>query len=270
MPIVQFENLSYCTSGSWLLRDIEWTIEPDQHWALLGANGSGKTTLLKILTGYLWATTGSVSVLDRRYGECDLRQLRKRIGWVSASLQHRMPEWLPAIDVALSGYDASFGVYREFSAEERRHAQASLAHFGMESFADRTFGTLSQGEQQRALIARALVNEPAVLVLDEPCAGLDPAARELLLSDLGKFAGSENAPTLILVTHHVEEIGPWITHGLVLKGGRVLVSDCIERVFASSVFSEMLGRPAEIVHEDGQHRLKLSGAARPPERSRNP
>ena len=261
MKIIELQDIAFRRNKRRILDGVSWMIERGQHWALLGANGSGKTTLLKILTGYEWPTEGRVVVLGNRYGACDLRAHRKAIGWVSAALEHRIPGEDSALDVAASGIEASLGLYRPFEAEEMDRARAALAEVGGEGLATQAFSTLSQGEQQRTLIARALVNRPKLLVLDEPCAGLDPAARDAFLDVLQTLAESPDAPTLLLVSHHIEEIGPWITHVHTLKEGKTLAQGTVSDVLTSAVLQKALSCPCEVIRENGRFRLEMPSRA---------
>jgi iron complex transport system ATP-binding protein len=239
--IVKLKNIRFERSDRVILDDISWTIEQGQHWALLGANGSGKTMLLKIITGYEWATSGSVEVFGQRYGDCDLPQLRKHIGWVSAAIENKLPEDDSSLEIVASGLDASMGIYRDFTEHEIKLAQDSLAMVNSENCATQKFGTLSQGEQQRVLIARALINRPSLLILDEPCVGLDPAAKERFLSDLSRLANRPDSPTMVVVTHHIEEIDPWISWVMVLKNGEVLASGRKSEILNTVTLSRAFG-----------------------------
>ena len=235
--IVKLNNIRFERNSLAILDNISWSIEQNQHWALLGANGSGKTTLLKIITGYEWPTEGSVEVLGKRYGKCNLRELRKHIGWVSTAIEHRLPEEDSAIEIVISGLDASMGIFRDVTEDEMERARDSLAMVNAQNFADRKFEILSQGEQQRVLIARALINRPSLLILDEPCIGLDPAARERFLADLSRLANRPDAPTMVVVTHHIEEIGSWINWIMVLKDGKTLSSGRKSQLLNSDTLS---------------------------------
>lgn len=238
--IVKLKNITFERGGRAILDDISWMIEQGQHWALLGANGSGKTTLLKIITGYEWPSSGSVEVLGRRYGDCNLPELRKHIGWVSTAIENKLPQEDSALEIVASGLEASVGLYREFAEHELKLAREMLAKVNAQNYAAQPFGTLSQGEQQRVLIARALINRPSLLILDEPCVGLDPAAKERFLADLSRLSNQPDAPTMVVVTHHIEEIDPWISWVMVLKNGEVLAagrkSDTINTVTLSRAF----------------------------------
>lgn len=258
MDVIELRDIVFQRQGRRILDGISWNIVQGQHWALLGANGSGKTTLLKILTGYEWASEGTVGVLGRRYGQCDLRELRKTIGWVSLALEYRIPRRDTALETVASGLDASLGVYRSFEPHEWDQARAALDHVNGLAFAGQSFETLSQGEQQRALIARALVNRPALLVLDEPCAGLDPAARASFLADLENLAQRPDATTIVFVTHHIEEIGPWVSHVHALKDGRTLAQAPIAQVLTTAILSDALSYDCEVLREDGHYRLRTA------------
>ena len=256
--IVELKNIHFKRSDCTILNDISWTIEKKQHWALLGANGSGKTTLLKIITGYEWATQGSVHVFGERFGNCNLRELRKRIGWVSTALEHRLPEKDSAIEIVLSGIDASMGIFRDITENDLRLAHEALAMVNAANYADRKFGILSQGEQQRILIARALVNQPELLILDEPCAGLDPAAKVRFLDDLSGLTDRPDAPTMVLVTHHIEEIDSWINHVMVLKNGQALSSGLKAEVLTTDILSEALDMEMLVKKEGQRYYLRSS------------
>jgi iron complex transport system ATP-binding protein len=248
--IIKLRDISFERSGKAILNDVNWNIEQGQHWALLGANGSGKTTLLKIIAGYEWPTTGTVEVLGRRYGECNLPELRKHIGMVSAALDCKLPTDDTAVEIVESGIDATMGLYREYSESERTQALDSLKMVNASPIADQTFGTLSQGEQQRVLIARALVSRPALLILDEPCNGLDPAAKERFLSDLARLANHKDAPTMLMVTHYIEEIDPWISWVMVLKNGETLASGRKSEILNTATLSRTFGTDV-LVRKEG-------------------
>jgi len=255
--VLALQDVAFVRGGTPILSGVTWAIEAGQHWALLGANGSGKTTLLKIVTGYEWATRGSVHVLGRHYGDCDLRALRKAIGWVSSSIDARFPPADTALEIVLAGIDAALGMYRRYSANETARARAALELVSAGGLAGRPFGTLSQGERQRVAIARALVAQPALLVLDEPCAGLDPVAREQFLADLERLRGGDDAPATVLVTHHLEEIGPSISHVCVLRSGRVVDSGPKTAVLRDDVLSEAFGYPCLVSRNGARYQLRL-------------
>ncbi len=246
-PVIQLESISMIRGeDQTILSDIDWTLNAGEHWALLGANGSGKTSLLNLICGYEWPTEGVVRVLGDEYGEVPIADVRKRIGWVSSSLQTRVHEEDTALDVVVSGYEASFGLWREFTDSEFECARRTLADFGAENLLTKPYAVLSQGEKQRVLIARAWISRPELLILDEPCAGLDPVARASFLDDLTTFAKLEHAPTIIFVTHHVEEIPSFVNRGLVLKNGKILAMGPLDEVCTSTTMSAAFGQPCEI------------------------
>ena len=210
--------------GTVILRDVDWRVQRGEHWVILGANGSGKTSLLSALTGYLMPTSGEISVLGETYGESDWRELRKKIGLVSSSVRQMMAEEEPALETVASGKYAMIDFWGRVTRAEQAGALSLLKQVGCEYLVGRPWRVLSQGERQRVLIGRALMAKPRVLILDEPCAGLDPAAREHFLKFLQRLGGRKNSPTLVLVTHHVEEIMPVFSHVLLLKKGRVLAA----------------------------------------------
>lgn len=227
------------------------------HWALLGANGSGKTTLLKILTGYEWPTFGTVRVLGQQFGICDIGRLRKLIGWVSNAMTQRLPAQDRAVEVVASGLDASIGLYRHISDEEYEQSLTVLEQLRVQSIAEQHYGTLSQGEMQKVLIARALVCQPQMLILDEPCIGLDPAARQHFLKDLSELAKTDTTPTIILVTHHIEEIGPWIENVMLLKDGKTLTQGQPDEVITSERMKELLGCSCTVFRQGNEFLLRV-------------
>jgi iron complex transport system ATP-binding protein len=227
-----------------ILRDLAWEVARGQHWVILGPNGSGKTSLLRVLTGYLSPTNGSISVLGQVYGQSDWRELRQRIGLVSSALQRSIPLAEPAIETVISGKFAQLDLWAKIKRVDRAEATRLLRLVGLAAMAQREWIYLSQGERQRVLIARALMARPELLILDEPCAGLDPVAREHFLSFIERLAKKRGGPALVLVTHHVEEITLAFSHVLLLRTGQVagsgpkatvLTSRNLSRTFGTSV-----------------------------------
>ena len=220
--ILQVSNLRIERDRTVILDDISWRVERGQHWALLGANGSGKTSLLSSLAGYLNFTSGEIEVFGEKFGETDWRELRKKIGLVSSSIRQMLADAEPALLTVLSGKEAMIDVWGNGSPKDRSRARKILKQVECEYLADRPWQVLSQGERQRVLVGRALMANPRLLILDEPCAGLDPVARENLLQFLQRLGAQETSPALVLVTHHIEEIMPVFSHALVLKSGRII------------------------------------------------
>jgi iron complex transport system ATP-binding protein len=238
-----------------ILEDVRFRIERGEHWALVGANGSGKSTLLAIVSGDLWPSVGVARVLGAEYGRVDKRELRKRIGVVSSSLFVNLPDSDTGLEIAASGIRATIGRLGPLDGEARQRGEKALAKVSAMSTAPKPYGVLSQGERQRVMIARALVNEPDLLILDEPCNGLDPVARERFLEDLGVLAADPDGPTQIHVTHHLEEIPPFITHALVLAEGRVVSRGHADDVLTPECLSAAFGAPCRFLGALAECRL---------------
>lgn len=257
--IVDLRDVTLFRGEKTLLSEVSWQIRAGEHWAVLGANGSGKTTLMRIVSGMLWPSRGSVSVLGKRFGRTDLRELRKDVGWVSSALQARIPTTYFVDDIVLSGVDASIGVYRNPADEDRKKAEDVSSLMAIGDILTRTFGTLSTGEQQRVLIARALMAAPRFLVLDEPCAGLDPAAREHLLATLEAMTSTNPDLTLVYVTHHVEEITRLFTHALLLKDGITIAKGKVAETLSSDTLSTAFDLPLILTSHRGRFALAFDG-----------
>lgn len=261
VSVIQLDNVSVKRQGRVILENISWDVLRGEHWALIGPNGSGKSLTLSLLAGYLWATTGTVSVLGHRFGTYDLRELRKQIGWVSLQLQYEcttLGDTSTALDIVLSGHYASLGLYEDPPDTLIQQARQTMSKVHCEHLAERSFATLSWGEQKRVLIARALLPEPALLILDEPCTGLDLASREDFLSLIQHLGEQPDGPTLLHVTHHIEELMPCITHCLCLKDGKVTARGDKETVLSASVLSETLGMPLQIDQREGRYWVQLA------------
>ncbi|MDR0355750.1 MAG: ATP-binding cassette domain-containing protein [Deltaproteobacteria bacterium] len=238
--IVVLDEVVLKRGGTTLLKNVNWRVEPGQHWALLGPNGAGKTLILRLVNGYIWPTDGRITVLGRRLGEYDLRLLRRRIGWVSEALADLMPGHTNLKEVIVSGYLASLGLYAAPTPEMVEKAEYLAEQFGLSEALTRPFAHLSSGERQRALLARASLAEPELLILDEPMSNLDMGGREFFLRALRRIAAEPKAPTIILTTHNIQEIAPFMTHAIVIKGGTVvkagskeetLTADCLGQAF---------------------------------------
>ena len=258
VPILSVENLRIVRDGTVILRDVNWRVQRGEHWVILGANGSGKTSLLSALTGYLMPTDGNISLLGETYGESDWRELRKHIGLVSSSIRQMMAEEEPALETVASGKYAMIDFWGRVTRTERAKALRLLQQVECAYLAKRPWRVLSQGERQRVLIARALMAQPRVLILDEPCAGLDPAAREHFLQFIQRLGAQKNSPTLVFVTHHVEEIMPVFSHALLLKAGGVLAAGKMATVLDSKNLSELFAARAKLGKANGRFGLKIS------------
>lgn len=255
--ILVVRNLSVERSGTTILRRIHWSVQPGEHWVILGANGSGKTSLLSALTGYLIPTDGEILLLGRRYGETDWRELRKKIGLVSSSVRQMMADDEPALVSVVSGKFAMIDFWGRITKPDRARAMRLLGLVECVHLADRPWRVLSQGERQRVLIARALMARPKLLILDEPCAGLDPAAREHFLQFLHRLGGRAKSPTLILVTHHVEEIVPVFSHVLVLKNGEVLAADAKMTAISSRLLTLAFASRLRVRLRGGRYEMSI-------------
>lgn len=260
-PILNVVNLTIRRGRTAILRAVDWSVRPGEHWVILGANGSGKTSLLRALTGYFMPTAGTVQVLGETYGESDWRDLRQRVGLVSSTLRQMMVEDEPALHTVASGRHAVIDLWGEPTVAEKRVARHWLRQVAAEYLAERPWRVLSQGERQRVLIARALLAQPALLILDEPCAGLDPVAREQFLKFLQRLTRQPQAPALVLVTHHVEEIVPGFSHLLLLRRGRILVADRKRAVLTEPNLAATFGRPVRLTRAHGRYALRI--VARP-------
>jgi iron complex transport system ATP-binding protein len=239
--VLEISDLRIERGGTSILGGISWRVARGQHWVILGANGSGKTSLLSALTGYLMPTAGEISLLGETYGQSDWRELRKQVGLVSSSVRQMMADEEPALESVASGKYAMIDFWGRVTRTEKARALKLLRQIECEYLAERPWRVLSQGERQRVLIGRALMAKPRVLILDEPCAGLDPAAREHFLRFIQRLGRQKDSPTLVLVTHHVEEIMPVFSHVLILKDGKVLAAGKKPAVLDSKNLSNSFG-----------------------------
>lgn len=256
------ESLRIVRDNTVILDGVKWRVQRGEHWAILGANGSGKTSLLSALTGYLMPTAGEISLLGETYGQSDWRELRKKIGLVSSSVRQMMADAEPALETVASGKYAMIDFWGRVTRAEKAGASRLLRQVECEYLADRPWRVLSQGERQRVLVARALMAKPRVLILDEPCAGLDPAAREHFLQFLQRLGARENSPTLVLVTHHVEEIMPVFSRVLVLKSGRMLAAGKKPDVLNSKNLSRAFGSQMRLQRTGNRYALAVTAKSR--------
>jgi iron complex transport system ATP-binding protein len=240
--VVRMDDVSVRRGTATLLGRVDWRVELDEKWVVLGPNGAGKTTLLRLAATELHPSEGTVHVLGARLGRTDVFELRPRIGFSSAALAGRIPGDELVSDLVVSAGYAVLGRWREhYEVLDAARARGLLAAVGVEALAGRRFGTLSEGERKRVLIARALMTDPELLLLDEPAAGLDLGGREDLLARLATLAGDPDSPATVLVTHHVEEIPPGFTHAMLMRDGSVVAQGLLETVLSKDNLSKTFG-----------------------------
>ena len=256
IPALEIRKVTYAINGRKILDTIFWKVERGEHWAILGPNGAGKTTLLKIVCGYLWPNGGGEV---RRQGETlvDLRELRRSIGWVTSTLNFKIPGDEVVLSTVLSGRYARVGFsvmrWETPSKKDYELAQQHLVELGCSELARMPFGSLSQGEQQKVLIARARMTRPYLIILDEPCAGLDPGARETFLASIQTLGLQKGAPSLVYVTHHLEEIMPLFKKTLILKEGKVIACGNTEQIIHDQAIEELYGVSTQLVKSHGRY-----------------
>jgi len=263
-PIVRLSGVAVHRSGATILGPVDWTIHRGERWALLGPNGSGKTTLLQVAATVLWPSAGSVEVLGQRLGAVDARELRRRVGYASPALAMQMDPSLTAVELVMTARDAALAPWwHEYGEADRARAREMLDRLAVGELADRRFGTLSTGERQRVQIARALLPDPDLLLLDEPAAGLDLGAREALVASLGELAGAIRPAAVVLVTHHVEEIPAGTTHALLLRGGRSVSAGPVATALTATGLSEAFGMALRLdAGDDGRFHARALGDRR--------
>jgi iron complex transport system ATP-binding protein len=252
--VIRMDNVTVRRGDTVLVRDIDWSVELDERWVVLGPNGAGKTTLLKLAAAELHPTEGRVHVLGELLGRVNVFELRTRIGLTSAALGVRVPDQESVRDVVLSAGYGVLGRWRErYDTVDADRAESLLEALGIRPLAHRTFGTLSEGERKRTLIARALMTDPELLLFDEPAAGLDLGGREDLVGRLSVLAADPDAPASVLVTHHVEEIPVGYTHGLLLREGRIVASGLLDDVLTDDNLSATFGLPLGVQRRRGRY-----------------
>lgn len=244
-----------------ILDEVTWTVRDGERWVVLGRNGAGKTTLLQVAAGRMHPTAGTADLLGSRLGRVDVFELRPRIGLSSASLADRIPAGETVRDVVLTAAYGVTGRWREaYESLDESRATDLLTAFGVAHLSDRTFGTLSEGERKRVQIARSLMTDPELLLLDEPAAGLDLGGREELVAALSELAGDQKSPVLVLVTHHVEEIPPGFTHILLLRQGKAFAAGPIDEVLTAETLSGAFDLPLTVDHTDGRWSARAASA----------
>jgi len=251
--VISVDHATITRGRNSLIRDVSWQVELDERWVVLGPNGAGKTTLLNLAAARLHPSQGTVHILGERLGRVDVNELRTRIGLSTAALHDRIPGDERAVDVVVTASYGLVGRFREtYDGTDTARATVLLRQLGVASLADRAYGTLSEGERKRVQIARALMTDPELLLLDEPAAGLDLGGREDLVSRLSALAADPDSPTLVLVTHHVEEIPPGFSHALVMRDGGVVAQGLLGATVTSENLSQAFGVPLKVGYDDGR------------------
>ncbi len=255
--VLRLRDVSVVRDGNTILNNIDWTVTDEQRWVIIGPNGAGKTTLLRIAAAQLQPTSGDAVVLGDRLGEINVFELRTRIGFASSSLAARIPNSEKVLDAVMTASYAVTGRWNEkYEDVDERRARRVLAEWHLQDYADRAFGTLSDGERKRAEIARAVMTDPELLLLDEPVASLDLASREKTIRIIGAYASAPAAPAIIMVTHHLEEIPTGFTHAMILVNGRVFAAGAIGSTITSEKISEAFGMTLSVDSIDGRYRVR--------------
>jgi iron complex transport system ATP-binding protein len=261
--VIELAGVSVRRGQATLLDDISWEVEEDERWVVLGPNGAGKTTLLQVVSAQIHPSSGVVGILGEVLGTTDVFELRPRIGLTSAALADRIPRDERVSDVVVSASYGVLGRWREhYDSLDHERAGDLLAEVGASHLADRTFGTLSEGERKRVQIARALMTDPELLLLDEPAAGLDLGGREDLVATLSVLALDPDSPATVLVSHHVEEIPPGFTHALFLREGRIVDAGPIEEVVTAETLTSTYAMPLMLSREDDRFAARRRPARR--------
>ncbi len=251
--VLSLTDASYVRNQRPILDSVSWQVDDSERWVVLGPNGAGKSTILKLATATDFPTSGSVDVLGERLGKVDVFELRTRIGFVSSATARRIPQAERVRDVVLTAAYAVEGRWNEeYDSTDVRQADRVLAEWDLLDLAEQKFGTLSDGEQKRVMIARAVMTDPEVLLLDEPSANLDLGARERLLQMLSGFASSPFSPAMVMVTHHVEEIPPGFTHVLLVRDGKMLAGGPIAQTLTAANLEATFGLPFDLSYANGR------------------
>lgn len=253
--VIELKDVSLVRDSKPILDRIDWKVDDSQRWVIIGPNGAGKTSLLRLAAAQLHPSLGEVSILGETLGEVNVFELRTRIGFASSALAAHIPNSETVLDAVMTAAYAVTGRWNEkYDEIDERRARRVLAEWQLEKLADRAFGTLSDGERKRTQIARAVMTDPELLLLDEPVASLDLAAREQTIKIIGGYASSPNAPAIIMVTHHLEEIPAGFTHALIITGGRIFAAGEIAHTITSEKISEAFGLSITVDSVNGRYR----------------
>lgn len=255
--VIRLDDVSLVRDSKPILDRIHWTVEDNQRWVIIGPNGAGKTSMLRIAAAQIHPSLGSAQILGETLGEVNVFELRTRIGFASSALAAHIPNSETVLDAVMTASYAVTGRWNEkYDEIDERRARRVLAEWHLQDFADRAFGTLSDGERKRTQIARAVMTDPELLLLDEPVASLDLAAREQTIKIIGAYASAPSAPAIVMVTHHLEEIPAGFTHALILQNGKVFAAGEIEHTITSDKISEAFGLPISVDVVEGRYRAR--------------
>ena len=255
--VINLNNVSVIREGRSILNNIDWQVQPNQRWVIVGPNGAGKTTLLRVAAAQIHPSKGVADVLGQRLGEINVFELRTRIGFASSALAAHIPNSETVLDSVMTASYAITGRWNEkYEDIDERRARRVLGEWQLANFADRAFGTLSDGERKRTQIARAVMPDPELLLLDEPVASLDMAAREQTISIIGEYASAPDAPAIVMVTHHLEEIPAGFTHALILSNGQVFSAGEIGSSLTSEKISEAFGYGLSVTQDGGRFTVR--------------
>ncbi|MBJ7540492.1 ABC transporter ATP-binding protein [Streptococcus sp. SL1232] len=247
MTQIALKNVTLKRQNKTLLNNLTWEVNKGEHWAILGLNGSGKTSLLKLITAEYWTSDGSVEVLGNKFGGTDISNMRTKIGIVGSFIAERLSPHMLAEKIVLTGKYKSSILYTQYGEKELNEAKQMLISIGGEHLLGRIYASLSQGEKQLLLIARSLMEEPEILILDEATSGLDLFAREKLLRQIEQITNLPKAPTILYVTHHAEEITRSFTHVLLLKKGNIIAQGPKDQVLTEDILSDFYDQTVSIV-----------------------
>ena len=258
--VLDFKNVTVLRDKKPVLSNVDWQVESDQRWVIIGPNGAGKTTLLRVAASQIQPSTGTAIVLGQTLGKVNVFELRTRIGFASNALSSHIPNSETVLNSVMTAIYAVTGRWNEeYDEIDVRRAMRVLNEWHLSELADRAFGTLSDGERKRAQIARSVMPDPELLLLDEPVASLDLAAREQTISLIGAYASEPAAPAIVMVTHHLEEIPEGFTHALIVSGGQVHAAGPIEQTLTSDKLSGAFGVSISVELVDGRYRAKFRG-----------
>ena|SRR5690554_4378102 len=257
--VLKLSDVSVVRDGNRILDSIDWNVDSEERWVILGPNGAGKTTLLQLASALIHPTSGEAELLDARLGSVDVFELRPRIGFASTAMARRLPRNERVIDVVMTAAYSVTGRWTESYEElDTRRADRVLAEWKLGHLAERRFGDLSDGEQKRVQIARSVMTDPEILLLDEPAASLDLGSREELLQLLSGYASSQDAPAIVMVTHHVEEIPVGFSHAMLMAEGGIRAAGPIDEVLTSELLSDIFGLGLEIRNDEGRYTARAS------------